>query len=239
MSLLTWCSTSHPKAGEFKSECQRENSPFLRWLRGRAIEFRLRREKVSSVYTFGYGLFRPLFLEIGSRLERKGMVGTKEDVFYLTWEEIHQTLREGIDMKGLVVERREDIESVRDIEVPGIIFGDVPPPVWKEKGGDLKGTPTSGGYYEGPVRVVRSLKDFDKSREGDVMVVPFSDVAWIPFFSRAGAILAESGGFLSHSSIVAREYGIPAVVSVQGVLDLEDGTLVKVDGYNGLVLVNR
>jgi len=64
-------------------------------------------------------------------------------------------------------------------------------------------------------------------------------VGWIPLFTKAGAVVAESGGMLSHSSIVAREYGIPAVVSVSGVLQLEDNMVVSIDGYKGEIFVHR
>ena len=68
-----------------------------------------------------------------------------------------------------------------------------------------------------------------------MLVIPHSDVGWTPLFARAGAVIAESGGILSHSSIVAREYGIPAVVSVPGACQLLDNRLVTVDGYQGKV----
>jgi pyruvate,water dikinase len=68
-------------------------------------------------------------------------------------------------------------------------------------------------------------------------VIPYSDVSWTPLFSLAKAVISESGGLLSHCSIVAREYGIPAVVSVDAATHIEDGTKLAVDGNNGLVLV--
>ncbi|NLI18407.1 MAG: hypothetical protein GX427_06295, partial [Actinomycetales bacterium] len=73
-------------------------------------------------------------------------------------------------------------------------------------------------------------------RDGDVVVVPYSDASWTPLFLRAGAIVAESGGMLSHSAILARELAIPAVTSVRGALALRDGELVTVDGSLGAVL---
>lgn len=76
-------------------------------------------------------------------------------------------------------------------------------------------------------------------KDGDVLVVPFSDVGWTPLFARAGAVIAESGGMLSHSSIIAREYGIPAVVSVSGALSLPDDTCVTVDGFTGEITVHN
>ena len=80
----------------------------------------------------------------------------------------------------------------------------------------LAGIPSSRGYYRGPVRVIRQASDFDKLQRGDVLVIPYSDVSWTPLFTRAGAVIAEAGGMLSHSSIVAREYNLPCVVSVPG-----------------------
>ena len=70
-----------------------------------------------------------------------------------------------------------------------------------------------------------------------MIAIPFSDVGWTPLFARAGAVVAEAGGMLSHSSIVAREYRIPCVVSVAGALQLPDGATVTVDGYAGTVVV--
>jgi len=83
--------------------------------------------------------------------------------------------------------------------------------------------------------VVRSLDAAARFREGDVLAVPYSDVAWTPLFARAGAIIAEAGGILSHSAITARELGIPAVVSVPGACDLPDGTRIRVDGLEGRI----
>ena len=72
-----------------------------------------------------------------------------------------------------------------------------------------------------------------------MLAVPYTDVGWTPLFARAGAVVSESGGMLSHSSIIAREYNIPAVLSVQGVTRLKDGTMVTVDGYRGEVILDN
>jgi pyruvate,water dikinase len=85
--------------------------------------------------------------------------------------------------------------------------------------------------------VVTGLGDFHKLNHGDVLIIPFSDVSWTPLFARAGAVVSESGGILSHSSIIAREYNIPAVVSVNQVTHIPDGRRVVVDGYRGIVTV--
>ena len=86
---------------------------------------------------------------------------------------------------------------------------------------------------------MRGIKDFKKVKRGDVLVIPYSDVGWTPLFARAGAVVAESGGLLSHSSIVAREYNIPAVVSVAGATQMQDKTLVTVNGHNGEILIHH
>jgi pyruvate,water dikinase len=85
---------------------------------------------------------------------------------------------------------------------------------------------------------VKGIVDFNKVQVGDVLVIPYSDVGWTPLFAQAGAIIAESGGMLSHSSIIAREYGIPAVVSVNGAMKLSDNMHVTVDGQKGMVIIH-
>ena len=87
--------------------------------------------------------------------------------------------------------------------------------------------------------MVKGIRDFPKVEAGSVLVIPYSDVGWTPLFTKAGAIIAESGGILSHSSIIAREYNIPAVVSVAGACQIKDNTLVSVDGYLGEVLIHE
>jgi pyruvate,water dikinase len=122
--------------------------------------------------------------------------------------------------------------------LPEVIYGDVAPPrEVREHGAQyLFGTPTSSGRYRGPACIVHGIRDFEKVRPGNVLVVPFTDVSWTPLFLKAGAVVAESGGLLSHSSIIAREYGIPAVVSVaEACRIIPDGAYVSVDGYRGRV----
>ena len=81
------------------------------------------------------------------------------------------------------------------------------------------------------------MKDFDKVRLGDVLVILFSDVNWTPLFVKARVVVIESGGILFHASILAREYGIPAVVSVQGIMALKDQSIVAIDGTSGKITV--
>jgi phosphohistidine swiveling domain-containing protein len=172
---------------------------------------------------------------------QKGILDDREDLFYLYLDEVRSIVH-GSDRceiyRGLVARRKAEIEQVRDIAPPEVIYGCKAPPVEPCAGQNLQGIPTSRGHYTGPAKVLRGIQEVGKMESGDVLVIPYSDAGWMPLFAKAGAVIAESGGILSHSSIVAREYGIPAVVSVPGACQLLDNTLVTVDGYRGKVHVH-
>ena len=207
----------------------------------RAREFRLLREEISHLYTYGYGLFRYFYLAIGKIFVKEGLLVKKEDIFYLTDGEIRSIIHgEALTElpRQLVSQHKRNMATYQNISLPSIIFGEELPPLDNISNDILVGVPTSGGVYKGKVRVVAGLKDRDKVQDGDVLVVPYSDVSWTPLFRRAGAVIAESGGLLSHSSIVAREYNIPAVVNVSGATKLIDETLVTVDGHFGKIFIH-
>jgi pyruvate,water dikinase len=207
----------------------------------RARDFRFLREEVSSLYTFGYGLFRYYYLAMGKILSRRGWITEPGDIFYLTRAEVHQSVLSPeplFDYHTIIQQHRVGIERFRDLPLPAIIYGDVPPPVQDQSLEKLIGIPTSIGHYTGTVASVRGMQDFAKVKQGDVLVIPYSDVSWTPLFARAGAVVSESGGLLSHSSIVAREYNIPAVVSAEGAMRLQDQTLVTVNGHTGEVIIH-
>jgi pyruvate,water dikinase len=216
----------------------------LKFIYRKARAFRYYREATGSLFTYGYGLFRNYFLALGDLLVKKGSLSSPEDIFYLRLDEI-RTIVERREFKTsprkLALNRRREIEQSRNADLPDIIYGDEAPPL--EAAGEdhvyLTGIPTSRGYYKGETIVIEEAGSFDKMKKGAVLVIPFSDVAWTPLFSKAGAVVSESGGMLSHSSIVAREFGLPAVVSVTGACRrLTSGTLVSVDGYKGTVTVH-
>ena len=207
----------------------------------KARAYRLCREEVSFLYTFGYGLFRTCFLALADIWTARGFLAERDDIFYLCLDEIQTVVEKGHMEQAYteaITARKREIQECQDISLPNTIYGDQPPPLMNHPGGRLKGTPTSRGYYRGAVKVVRGIKDFAKVEPGSVLVIPYSDVGWTPLFTKAGALIAESGGILSHSSIIAREYNIPAVVSVSGACQLKDNTLVSVDGYLGEILIH-
>ena len=207
----------------------------------RARQYRLFRDQISSLYTLGYGKFRPYFLELGRRLAERGFLKEAADIFYLDFAQVRQiALGLGIDaveVQNQVARHKEEIAKTANVILPTVIYGDEAPPIQPADSKKLTGIPTSRGYYCGKLKVVRGIEDFHKLEDRDVLVIPFTDVGWTPLFARAGAVISESGGMLSHSSIVAREYHIPAVVSVQGAMQLVDDTKVAVDGYRGEVII--
>lgn len=228
-----------PKFGSTEIE-KALRGPFSRLSLRRARRFRIYRQQVSSLYTYGYGLFRDVFFELGDRFVARSLLDDRDDILYLYLDEVRGAVAGAdMDLRSLAGERRREMKAVEDAPLPTIIFGDDAPPVYDETGSRLKGTPTSRGYYRGPVTVVRDPANADRLRNGDVLVIPYSDVGWTPLFARAGAVVSGSGGILSHSSIIAREYGIPAVVSVPGALDIPDGAVVAVDGYKGEVTIQE
>ena len=100
----------------------------------------------------------------------------------------------------------------------------------------LRGAPASAGVARGPARLVRNLEEFAKFQRGDVLVCQSSNVSWIPLFTSAAAVVTEVGGPLSHAAVVAREFGIPAVVGTSVALStLVDGEPLEVDGSAGIV----
>jgi pyruvate,water dikinase len=209
----------------------------------KAGRFRVYREQISSLYIFGYGLFRLLFLKLADRLLDEGILSEKDEIFYLTKQEvddlIHKKDSKMINScRDLVKERRTEMESTKDLILPAVIYGDTAPVLDRTDLRNFRGTGTSPGHFSGITRVIRKSSDFDRVKDGEVLIIPFSDVSWTPVLCRAGAIVAESGGMLSHCSIIAREMGIPALVSVENACALSDNTLVTVDGSNGILTVH-
>ncbi|MBN2259777.1 MAG: hypothetical protein JW702_04495 [Clostridiales bacterium] len=206
----------------------------------RTSRYVARREEISSLYTYGYGQLRTCFIGLGEKLVKQGVLDDREEVFYLSWSELLELVDSNqlMPQQALVRSRRQAMESYRDAILPDMIIGNVQPPLTTTMESELRGIPTSLGSYSGPARVVRGMKDFEKIQEGDVLIIPYSDVGWTPLFAKAGAVVSESGGMLSHCSIVAREYRIPAVVSVAGACRIEDNVQITVNGYTGDITVH-
>lgn len=242
---------SYKESGKVKEAYNWDTLPlsrFTRWRLGwhyrQARQFRYYREAISFKYTYGYGLLRNYFLALADHFVRQQIIQHRDDIFYLYKPEIETIVNENsqFNYQALIQNRKQEMEAAHGAILPEIIYGNQPPPpeTHDQEQKRLSGIPTSGGYFQGPVCIIQTISEFDKMVAGAVLVIPFSDVSWTPLFTKAGAVIAESGGILSHSSIVAREYKVPAVVSVTGACRiLQDGMQVTVDGFKGEVIINE
>ncbi|MGM0667467.1 MAG: PEP-utilizing enzyme, partial [Bacteroidota bacterium] len=209
----------------------------------KAGRYKIYREEISSFYVFGYGLFRYLFLSLGEEFTDRGIIGSTEDIFYLERSEVDEIVK-GINANStgrlhhLVEERKANMEASKDIVLPPVIYGDEAPVLEREKIKNIKGVATSSGSFQGRTKIIRGISEFARVNKGDVIVIPFSDISWTPILVKAGAIVSESGGMLSHCSIIAREMGIPALVSVEDACSLQDNIYVTVDGSNGILTIH-
>jgi phosphohistidine swiveling domain-containing protein len=215
---------------------------FLKWAYQKARESLEYKERISFNYTKSYGLFRDYFLHLAKLFTAENYILNLEDIFYFTFDEIERVVDEGKLSSALSAkrdERKREMAEYDNVELPDVIYGDeAPVPVTKKrKARVLSGIPASGGYCTGITCVVTGAQDFSKVSDGVVLVIPYSDVSWTPIFTKAGAVISESGGLLSHSAIIAREYGIPSIVGVQGACALGDGRKVCVDGFSGRISI--
>jgi pyruvate,water dikinase len=206
----------------------------------KAAQYQIYRGSVGFIYNFGFGLFRKLFLHVSEIMVKNNLIELKEDIFYLTYKEIKQLAKNNSKInqyRALIEKRKKEMKEYRGLILPDTIFNELPKTsfIVEKIKKDLRGVPSSRGKYSGIAKIVLGIQDYEKIKDGDVLVIPFSDPSWTPLFSKARAVISESGGILSHCSIVAREYGIPAVVSVKGALQIEDGSKVEVDGYTGKI----
>jgi|AntRauMinimDraft_3_1070383.scaffolds.fasta_scaffold00447_13 pyruvate,water dikinase len=176
--------------------------------------------------------------QAGEHLVAEGVLTEADDVWFLRREELLALLDDpSSDLPDINV-RRRDHERHKRIDAPPLITseGEIPRAERKDVGANtLVGTGVSPGVIEGTARIVHDPANAN-FRSGDILVCPSSDPAWTPLFATAGGIVTEVGGRLTHGALVAREYGLPAVVSVLGATDsIEDGQHIRVDGTQGTV----
>ena len=208
----------------------------------------------------GVVLFRRFVRAVGERLARQGSIAAGDDVFFLYDREVREAMANGTDLTATVADRKSELEACAQASPPDILGTPPPPP----QPGDfvdpfmdavtsrllgIKAPPTgeqdpdlidgvagSPGTYTGVARVVRSLEEAGDLEDGEIMVCEMTLPPWVPMFAIAGAVVSDVGGVMSHCAIVAREFGIPAVVgSVNGTSRIQTGQTVTVDGTNGNV----
>lgn len=205
------------------------------------------REEMRDAVVHTMAFYRQFALEAGRRLRNEGVLRTPEHVFFLTKEELRGFVKgaDGPSLAVLAAMRRmehEGLLSLPDLPSSLVMEGERPVLTHMDvaSGMKLQGLAGSPGTATGTAAVLKHPSDGHKVRPGDILVAPFTDVGWTPLFLVAGAVVTELGGPLSHSCVVAREYGVPAVVNVTDATTIvKDGDTVTVDGDHGLVFVER
>jgi pyruvate,water dikinase len=211
------------------------------------------REDALAQIGLGYPLLRALLNELGQRFVAAGAIRAADDIFFLEKDEIDQgvmRLQSSItldDLSDRVADRKAFLEKAAQVTPPPMmplkkrVMG-VKTEVFvaasgeSQMGNTLKGVATNAGKVTAPARVLHGPEDFDQMKPGDVLVAGTTTPAWTPLFAMASAVVTDIGGPLSHGSIVAREYGIPAVMGT-GVATkrIQSGQLITVDGSAGTV----
>jgi pyruvate,water dikinase len=192
----------------------------------------------SSATRFMYPV-RQIFAELGRRWAARGWLAAADDIFFLTAFEIEDLALSGDPntLRQVALARRAAFDYWARVTPPVAIGPDgTPTPELEPQGASLEGTGASGGRARGRARLIHSVAEAERLEPGDIMVAAATDPGWTAIFPLASGLVIEVGGQLSHAAIVAREYGIPAVINVPGAMQaIRDGQLIEVDGAAGQV----
>jgi phosphohistidine swiveling domain-containing protein len=214
----------------------------------------VREDSIASI-GLAYPRLRELLKELGRRLAQAGAIPSPVDVFWLEGAEIENRLDaldqgDCLDSLQEVIEDRKKIRQAEAKVMPptqlpyskrymGIPIEIFLPGEGEQEGGRLKGVGASGGQVTGIAYVLSGPEDFDRMQQGGILVAKLTTPAWTPLFAMAGGVVTDIGGPLSHGSIVAREYGIPAVLGTGAATRIiHSGQEITVDGDAGYVILS-
>ena len=216
-------------------------SPIFRWVLAQAQLHTRERDTMHFELTRLIPPARRLLYEVGRRWTDQGLLDDSEDIFFLSLDEMEEVAEHRSPVKDKVRAAREEYELNRSRPWPTVIRGNEEIYAHIEVAeGDLQGIAGSPGVISGPARVIRGPDEFGTLKKGEILVAPLTNPVWTPLFAIAGGVITEVGGILSHGAIVAREYGIPAVMSIPGATQaIHDGQTVMVDGNRGVVVVEE
>jgi pyruvate,water dikinase len=222
------------------------------WLRGKLVGFflgRVRalvglREIPKFCLMILFGQVREVLRPVGKELAEAGRLEHVEDIYFITLPEAKEALA-GIDLRPLVRERHASYEQeLKRRHIPRVLLSDGTEPTAEvdaagSVAGMLKGTPASAGRVTAKARVILDPTGAHL-QPGEILVAPSTDPGWTPLFLTAGGLVMEMGGAMSHGAVVAREYGIPAVVGVPNATEhITTGQQITVDGSAGTVSIEQ
>ncbi|MDH4618436.1 phosphoenolpyruvate synthase [Brevibacillus sp. AY1] len=187
-----------------------------------------------------YFIYKLALLKEAEKLVQLGVIQEKEDIYYLTFEELHDVVRANKLDDQIVSKRKNEYKLFEKLTPPRVITSDGEIIVGKYKRENLPaeaivGLPVSSGVIEGRARVILNMEDA-ALEEGDILVTPFTDPSWTPLFVSIKGLVTEVGGLMTHGAVIAREYGLPAVVGVENATKrIRDGQRIRVHGTEGYI----
>ncbi|MEV6476616.1 rifamycin-inactivating phosphotransferase [Streptomyces sp. NPDC051657] len=187
-----------------------------------------------------YFVYKRALLAEAERLVRDRVLTEKEDAFYLTFQELHEAVRSNRADERLIQRRKEAFRSYQALTPPRVLTSDGEAVTGAYRrddvpAGALTGLPVSAGTVEGRARVILDMAEADLEA-GDILVTTFTDPSWSPLFVGIAGLVTEVGGLMTHGAVIAREYGLPAVVGVERATRLiRDGQRIRVHGTDGYV----
>ncbi len=200
------------------------------------------RREASKAYSIKMvNTVRKRYRLLATQMKDAALLDDTDQIYFLTHEEIGQLLETADSKWKRIANRRRELLPEMDAMVFDEVCFGIPEPLQEElpfvlSEGQLKGTPVSSGIVEGRVRIVNSLTQAASLQQGEIMVASFTDIGWTPYFSIIAGLITEIGSPLSHGAVVAREYGIPAIVGAKGAKTfLKDGDLIVLNGKSGII----
>ncbi|MFM6197645.1 MAG: glycerol-3-phosphate acyltransferase [Dolichospermum sp.] len=250
ISVVTWRENPQPVRQLFVQLIKTGQIPDLddsRPLQQNLVQKRVDlKGRVTEVYSRLLAELRWTFLALEEIWLQSRVLLQPGDIFFLELDEIrHLVIHSDVSTRNhlleLIAQRRSQFLQDSQIpQIPPVVYGYNPPqpitPVINPADNILLGIPASLGQIQGRVKILRTLQAVHDIDKNTILVVPYTDSGWVPVLVQAGGLIAEAGGKLSHGAIIAREYGIPAVMDVQNATYLlQDGQEVRIDGYKGTV----
>ncbi|AHH95123.1 Putative phosphoenolpyruvate synthase [Kutzneria albida DSM 43870] len=187
-----------------------------------------------------YFVYKQALLDEAERLVRDGVLRDRDDVFFLRFQEFHEVVRTGQVDDQLIDQRKEEFSAYQALTPPRVLTSDGEAVAGAYRREDvpadaLVGLPVSTGTVEGRARVILDMTEADLEAD-DILVTAYTDPSWSPVFVTIKGLVTEVGGLMTHGAVVAREYGLPAVVGVEHATRLiQDGQRIRVNGTNGYV----
>lgn len=187
-----------------------------------------------------YLVYKQALLKEAGRLVQAGVIRDTEDIYYLSFEELHEVVRTNTTDYQLINKRKDDYNLYVKLTPPRVITsdGEILSGQYKRDqlpAGAMAGLSVSSGVVEGRARVILNMEEANLE-EGDILVTLFTDPSWTPLFVSIKGLITEVGGLMTHGAVIAREYGLPAVVGVENATRLiQDGQRIRVHGTEGYV----